>query len=448
MEQEIKKLEKKLAQEKKAKRILEEEIESKSRKLHIAYEYNQLIFNALGVGVIITTINGEIIGMNKKSQNYFPDIEVNEKKMIWDIFVSNKDIVKDSSQIEKDDTNKDFEFSFNNQIFTVHTTQIEHKKDELIFSIKDITSQKKRENKIRELQEKIIESAYRDGVAENATSVLHNIGNVLTAIINTSSKTDALDQFSVSNSILTKFSDVFNSLKTQDDVIEFIRDDKKGQQFIPLLKEITKNFNEIENVIKSYAKFVDDKCFHIAGIITAQQKFANFKEKHIQEVNLFEIISDCHTMHQDRFENRKIKIKFEINPSVSINIEKVGFAQVVSNIILNAIESIDERFEKDPYFNDKELTITTNKNDEYIILSFQDNGIGIETGLVQKLFKYGFSTKNRSSGFGLHNCSNFMASCDGKIEIISDGINSGATVLLYCSKNVNNSPPKQGAIYE
>ncbi|MGK0367900.1 MAG: sensor histidine kinase regulating citrate/malate metabolism, partial [Thermoproteota archaeon] len=96
--------------------------------------------------------------------------------------------------------------------------------------------------------------------------------------------------------------------------------------------------------------------------------------------------------------------------------------------------SIDERFEKDPYFNDKELTITTNKNDDYIILSFQDNGIGIETERLPNLFKYGFSTKNRNSGFGLHNCSNFMASCDGKIEITSDGINSGATILLYCSK--------------
>jgi signal transduction histidine kinase len=435
MEQEIKKLEKKLVREKKARRILEEEIESKSRKLYIAYEYNQQIFNALGVGVIITTVNGEIIGMNKKSQFFFPDIEVNEKKMIWDIFASNKDIVNDSSHIGRDDINKDFEFSLKNRIFTVHLTQVEHKENELIFSIKEVTSQKNRENKIRELQDRIIESAYRDGVAENATSVLHNIGNVLTAIINTSSKADALDQFSVSNSILTKFSAVFNSLKTQDEVIEFIKDDKKGQQFIPLLKEITKNFNEIENVIKSYVKFVDDKCFHIGGIITAQQRFANFKDKHIQEVNLFEIISDCYTLHQDRFEKREIKTKFEIDPRLSVNIEKIGFAQVVSNIIFNAIESIDERFEKDPYFKDKELTITTNKNDEYIILSFQDNGIGIETEILQKLFKYGFSTKNRSSGFGLHNCSNFMASCDGKIEITSDGINSGATILLYCPKN-------------
>jgi len=300
----------------------------------------------------------------------------------------------------------------------------------------DITYQKKREDKIRILQEKVISSSYRDGVAENASSVLHNIGNVLTTIIHNPLKGDCMDQLSISNNILSKLFRCFSSFKNEEEVIKFIKDDDRGRQFIPLLGEITKNLGQVEGVLDSYIKYVNDKCLHIAEVISSQQKFANFKDIRIEKVNLLEMISNCHCMYQDRLQKSNIRVNFEINPSANIEIEKIGFTQVVTNIILNAIESIDERFEKDAYFNDKSLTLSTKENDEYIILSFKDSGTGIEKNKLKEVFKYGFSTKNRGSGFGLHNCSNFMLRSSGKIEVASEGFNKGANIELFCSKTL------------
>ncbi|MGK0367004.1 MAG: PAS domain S-box-containing protein [Thermoproteota archaeon] len=298
----------------------------------------------------------------------------------------------------------------------------------------DITYQKKRENKIRILQEKLISSSYRDGVAENASSVLHNIGNILTTIIHNPLRGDCMDQLSISNNILSKLSRSFSSFKNEEEVIKFIKDDDRGRQFIPLLGEITKNLGHVEGVLDRYIKYVNDKCFHIAEVISSQQKFANFKNIRIEKVNLFEMVSNCHSMYQDRLQKSDIRVNFEISPSANIEIEKIGFAQVVTNIILNAIESIDERFEKDAYFNDKILTLSTKENEEYIILSFKDSGTGIEKNKLKEIFKYGFSTKSRGSGFGLHNCSNFMVRSSGKIEVASEGVNTGANIELFCAK--------------
>jgi PAS domain S-box-containing protein len=298
----------------------------------------------------------------------------------------------------------------------------------------DITYQKKRENKIRILQEKVTSSSYRDGAAGNASSVLHNIGNVLTTIIHNPLKGDCMDKLSISNNILSKLSRSFSSFKNEEEVIKFIKDDDRGRKFIPLLGEITKNLDQVEEVLDSYIKYVNDKCLHIAEVISSQQKFANFKDIRIEKVNLFEMVSNCHSMYQDLLQKSNIRVNLEISPSVNIEIEKIGFAQVVTNIILNAIESIDERFEKDPYFNDKSLTLSTKENEEYIILSFKDSGTGIEKNKLKEIFKYGFSTKKRGSGFGLHNCSNFMVRSSGKIEVASEGVNTGANIELFCPK--------------
>jgi signal transduction histidine kinase len=434
MEGKLKDIEKKLAREKKARKLLEEEIELKSRNVYLAYQYNKQVLDSLGIGIVITNSEGKVKEMNKKAQSQFPEVNTNEPRTFWEILNIDEEIIKKFLNSSEREMARDFEYSLDNNAFSVHLTKNEIKKVELIFTTKDVTSKKKQESKIKELQDKIIKSSYRDGVAENATSVLHNIGNVLTTIINSATKSSAMDQFVISNNILVKFSSLLNSFKTKEEVIEFINEDERGKRFIPLLVEITKNLEEVEESLKDYVQLVDDKCFHIAEIISSQQKLANFKEKHIEKINLHEMVSDCHTMHQDRLEKRSIVIKMDIDPNVNIHIEKIGFAQVISNLILNAIESIDDKFKKDPYYRDKEIVISTKDNDEYFILSFKDNGMGADLETLKKLFSFGFSTKKRGSGFGLHNCSNFMIASNGKIEMTSAGFNLGATILLYCPK--------------
>lgn len=432
MEQKIEILEKKLAREKKAREILEEEIETKSRRLYMAYEYNQLVFNALGVGVIITNSSGEITSVNDRAKSFFPKIKFDDSQNVIEVLKIKSIKTEKFSTDPSTWANSDFEVSIYKRSYLVHITKISSKEDEFIFSLKDVTDQKKKERKIRALQDQTTESAYRDGVAENAISVLHNIGNVLTTIINRPAKTEALDQLSISNNILEKLVENLSSFQTSQEFSEFILNDEKGKQLIPLLKHLCDNFKDIEKVITDYAKFTEEKCFHIGSIISTQQKFANFKKKTLEDVNLFELISDCHKMHQDRIEKRGISIETNIDPGCQATIEKIGFAQVVSNIIINAIESMDERTQKDPFYNEKTLAIESVEADGCLIVSFKDNGIGIEDKTIKKLFKYGFSTKDRGSGFGLHNCANFMKKSGGKMEILSDGINQGAVVKLYC----------------
>ena len=111
-------------------------------------------------------------------------------------------------------------------------------------------------------------------------------------------------------------------------------------------------------------------------------------------------------------------------------IEKIGMSQTISNAIINAIESIDEKVKLGHIEKEWQLDIHTEIVDDQLALIVSDNGVGISKENLKKLFGYGFSTKERGSGFGLHNCANYMQTVGGSIEIQSDGELLGARTII------------------
>ena len=59
-----------------------------------------------------------------------------------------------------------------------------------------------------------------------------------------------------------------------------------------------------------------------------------------------------------------------------------------------------------------------------------DNGCGIPSENLLKIFNHGFTTKERGHGFGLHASANSMTEMGGSITVESDGENRGAVFTL------------------
>ena len=80
---------------------------------------------------------------------------------------------------------------------------------------------------------------------------------------------------------------------------------------------------------------------------------------------------------------------------------------------------------------DKVITIRSYKHDKH---SFQievvDNGIGITEENLKKLFKHGFTTREKGHGFGLHSSSLAAKEMDGSLTAQSEGLGCGATFTL------------------
>jgi signal transduction histidine kinase len=113
-------------------------------------------------------------------------------------------------------------------------------------------------------------------------------------------------------------------------------------------------------------------------------------------------------------------------PHISAN--PVQLAQIVSNLFINALESMEAG-----QVSDMRLVVAGQVADDgkALILRIKDNGEGIEAATLKTLFDRGFSTRpHKSGGIGLHWCANAIRIMGGSLTIESGGKGQGATAVL------------------
>jgi signal transduction histidine kinase len=119
-----------------------------------------------------------------------------------------------------------------------------------------------------------------------------------------------------------------------------------------------------------------------------------------------------------------------VNLKVSINsnnfhlfskINPSELKRILSNLINNSIESFPK--------NTGEISVDFFEKDQFIHISISDNGPGIPSHVIEKLFSQDFqSTKNKGSGIGLKSAKEFLNKIDG--DLILDSSSNGTKVTI------------------
>ena len=86
-------------------------------------------------------------------------------------------------------------------------------------------------------------------------------------------------------------------------------------------------------------------------------------------------------------------------------------SRVFSNLISNAVQAMNGK--------DGEVNISTDADDDYLSVIFQDTGCGIPEENIQKIFEPLFTTKPKGIGLGLAISKRLVEQNGGKIEVAS-----------------------------
>ena len=186
--------------------------------------------------------------------------------------------------------------------------------------------------------------------------------------------------------------------------------------FNECLKTIIKQIKQIENLVNEFSDF-------------ARMSKPIFKDN-----NLINII------------NENIKLLKEVDLDININFEtkeeKILFvcdseqiSRAFFNLIKNSIESIQERYIKNPDFVKKIDIAITNKND-YIEFIITDNGTGFSEKNLKNILKPYFTTKAKGSGLGLSIVNKIINDHNGIIKI-EQKKKTGAKIIIKFQKNVD-----------
>ena len=284
---------------------------------------------------------------------------------------------------------------------------------------KDETARIAAAAKLAEKNQQLILASRNAGMAEVATGVLHNVGNVLNSVnVATSILKEQLQSSSVLS--LKKGADLL--AEHESDLVGFLAEHERGRHFPTFIHHVSKaliserdaELAEVESLVKSIE--------HIRIIVSAQQSSAGCSRL-IEPIQISLIIDSAIKVNEASLDRHDVQLKTEICELPTIVSEQHSILQILVNLIKNAIEACCDR-------ESSIVTVRAIEESRSVRIDVVDNGVGISSEQLTCLFQHGFTTKPDGHGFGLHAAAITAAELGGSLSAHSDGLSKGAKFTL------------------
>ncbi len=285
----------------------------------------------------------------------------------------------------------------------------------------DITLRKRAEAKLNEVHRQLLEASRQAGMAEVATSVLHNVGNVLNSV-NVSS---SLIADKIRNSKVSSLTKVVTLMKEHEgDLAAFFTTNPKGKQVPGYLTGLAAHLIEEQAEILREAGTLLSSVMHIKEIVAMQQNYARTSGL-LESLPVVDLVEDALRMNADAIQRHHIKLVREFAETPPILVQKHKVLQILVNLIRNAKHACDDAGRLD-----KQITLRVTSAGGRIKISVIDNGVGIPVENLTQIFGHGFTTRKEGHGFGLHSSALAAKEMGGSLAAFSDGSGQGATFTL------------------
>jgi len=286
---------------------------------------------------------------------------------------------------------------------------------------RDITENKRKEKELQRIQEELIKTSHRAGMAEVATDVLHNVGNVLNSVnVSVSLIRDKVSNSEIEN--LEKVADMI--IDHVEDLGVFLTEDQRGKHVPAYLKQATKLLVDRQKEVSTQLQSLTKNVEHIKEIVRTQQAYAKTGGVQMPTI-LNDVIKDAIEINHEGLKRYGIEFKLELTELPKIYADKQRILQILVNLINNAKYAMSESGNPE-----KILIIRCYRHEEDIRIEVIDNGIGIPQNNLIKVFQHGFTTRENGHGFGLHSGALAAKEMGGALNVRSDGAGQGATFIL------------------
>lgn len=303
---------------------------------------------------------------------------------------------------------------------------------------RDITQRKEAEGKLAEVNRKLLEASRQAGMAEIATNVLHNVGNVLNSVnVSANLLWENARQSRVSS--LAKVAALFE--EHRNDLGAFMVSDR-GRHVPVFLSQLAEHLKSEREGFRKEVESLHGNIEHIKEIVAMQQNYARVSG--IRElVNVIDLAEDSLRLNAGSLSRHNIEVVREYDKIPPAHVEKHKILQILVNLVRNAKYACDETGRRD-----KRIIMRVAEGDACIRIAVADNGIGIPAENLTRIFTHGFTTRMDGHGFGLHSGALTAREMGGALTVHSDGPGTGSiftlTVPLQSPGERNDAGPDEG----
>ena len=290
-----------------------------------------------------------------------------------------------------------------------------------ITTIVDITGRKQAEAEREKMNRQLLDVSRQAGMAEVATGVLHNVGNVLNSVnVSTTLLTEQVRRSKIDG--LAKLGELLRA--HESDLATFFAADSRGRQvpgfvdtlFAHLTQERADMLDELESLHKNIE--------HLKEIVAMQQNYAKVAGV-TEAVAVSELVEDALRMNASALARHDVTVVRDYQAQPVITVEKHKVLQILVNVMRNAKYACG-----DSGRSDKQMIIHVSAAGGRVKIAVSDNGVGIPAENLTRIFSHGFTTRKQGHGFGLHNGALAAREIGGSLTAQSEGPGRGATFVL------------------
>jgi signal transduction histidine kinase/PAS domain-containing protein len=286
----------------------------------------------------------------------------------------------------------------------------------------DITPRKIIEGEMAQLNTKLLASARSVGMAEVATDVLHNVGNVLNSV----NVSIGLLHEKLRKPRVKKIRDVAIMLQLALEKTNFANIANDKEKLLPgYLMMLAQTLEDEHAMMNKEINDIDTHVQHINDIVSSQQSLAKVAGM-MEKVLLPELMELALEISFPQLDKNDVDIKKTFQAVPEIVTDKSKVLQILVNVLQNARDSV---LSANPPIKTIIVSVGFGENETVEIL-VQDNGLGISPENITLIFAFGFTTKSDGHGFGLHMSALAAKELGGGLFATSAGLGEGATFHL------------------
>lgn len=321
--------------------------------------------------------------------------------------------------VGKEPVAREFEHLAGEQLYYFDARVVQTLEGGLLVLVHDLTQQKLAQLEKEKLQQDLVLASRHAGMAEVASGVLHNVGNVLNSIsVSVEMLTEMVDSRSVSY-----LSEASKVLAAQDDVAEFLTNDPRGKHFPGLLAKLADSMEGNRNSELDEIRSLQEHINHIGEVIKMQQSLASQKGV-LEDVDVEQVILEASKINVAS-SNSSYKVVANLESIPVARTDKHKLLQILVNLFTNATHAIEAADVEKPHLAVEARLVGAN-----VEINVCDNGVGIKQEDLKRIFTHGFTTKPDGHGFGLHSCALAAQALGGTLSVSSDGPGLGARFQL------------------
>ncbi len=260
------------------------------------------------------------------------------------------------------------------------------------------------------------------GMAEVATGVLHNVGNVLTSV-NVAAGVLASGLAQSKAASLERVSELLQS--HAGDLGHYLTADPKGRLVPEFIASLGRHWLDERERLRRELSSLQQSIDHIKEIVGMQQA-CHTTAGTIALHDPAQLMEDALRMNAGSLERHEVRCVREFAAAPPVRADKSKVLQILINLIRNAKFAVVEGGA-----SPRVVTVRIGPGDGgRVRLVVTDNGIGIPARNLGRIFTHGFTTRPGGHGFGLHSSLAAARAMDGDLTAHSDGPGSGATFTL------------------